>query len=152
MTTPEERTAALSSRIAEAQAATSALMSAAQQSIAASAAMPDAPQSFAGIEALLSGIESALTDVVDAMESKASIAEALALIAKKLSSLTPAAPQKVAPPIVNNIVQPTPINFTPPPAAAPVLHLMPAEEKGATWKVEFPSVHGMRTMTITRTK
>ena len=93
----------------------------------------NAPARHKGIETILSGVESALSDLASNSEQRLDLSPLVAAI----KGLTIAAPS-----VTVEAVMPE-----------PVVHIHPADNKGATWDVSIPAGGGYpaRTMTIKRT-
>lgn len=102
-------------------------------------------------------IETGLADIAVALEQQIDLSP----VVEAIRSLKLEAPAVTVAPQIN--VHPTPVTIAPaqvtleaviPPAATPVVHIMPSTEAGATWEVRIPGQYGApgRVMTIVRTK
>lgn len=151
-----EFAAAILSRLQKQQDAMQALFASVESGIADLAD----PARMQGVERLLSAIESGIADAVTALEATKE-SPALDRLVTAIEALKPAVTVDVAPtpvqvsvaaPVVNIEAPSVVVEASMPPAAAPVVHIMPAPQ-AATWKVTIPGSYGApaRVMTIERT-
>ena len=107
-------------------------------------------------EEVFSNLEMSLAELVETLDTMAApertalIAQGLAVIGEGLAKMNARAPIDLAPLVAAiKSTKPPVVNVHVP---APVVNFTAPEQKGGKWKVQYPTVHGIQTMTIERTE